>query len=96
MLYLVPPRPDFAMTVSQEERSVMLQHVAYWSEFRKNRVALAYGPVMDPKGPYGLDIVAVDDEKQLMALMENDPARGLNRYEYFEIKAVLAEGWLPA
>jgi uncharacterized protein len=66
------------------------------AEFRKKKVVFVIGPVMDPRGPYDLGIVAVDEEKQLMDLMEHDPARGLNRYEYFELKAVLAEGWLPS
>ncbi len=95
LLHLIPPRPGFALDMNEEERKIMMQHVAYWNEFRLKGVALVYGPVMDPKGPYGLGIVAVDDEKQLMDLMGNDPARNLNRYEYFPMKAVLAEGWMP-
>jgi hypothetical protein len=29
---LIPPRPDFAFTMSDDERNIMLEHVRYWGE----------------------------------------------------------------
>ena len=89
VLYLIPPRTDFAQTMSEEERNIMMKHVAYWTDLMNKGHVVAFGPVMDPAGAYGLGIVKVDADDQLMALMKNDPANGLNRYEYFEMKAVL-------
>lgn len=47
----------------------------------KHGVMLVVGPVLDPKGVYGLGVVAVDDEEQLKNLIEGDPASIINRYE---------------
>ncbi|MDP4131403.1 MAG: YciI family protein [Bacteroidota bacterium] len=91
VLYLNPPRPDFAHTMSDEELSIMKQHVAYWKEYVDNGVMLVLGPVMDPAGVYGLGIVEVDSEDQLQSLMKNDPATAINKYEYYAMRAVTAK-----
>jgi uncharacterized protein YciI len=88
-LYLRPSRPDFAQTMSDEERNIMYQHIAYWKEYLDKGIMLVFGPVMDPKETYGLGIVAVDSEEQLAGLIENDPAAKINRYEYHSMRAVV-------
>ncbi|WP_026775026.1 YciI family protein [Asinibacterium sp. OR53] len=88
-LYLKPLRSDFAQTMTAEERNIMLQHVAYWTEYMNKGMVLAFGPVMDPKEIYGLGIVAVDQEDQLKTLIENDPAGKINRYEYYPMRAMV-------
>jgi uncharacterized protein YciI len=89
VLHLIPPRPDFPMTMTAEERSVMEKHVAYWTEKMKLGKVYAFGPVMDPKGIYGLGIVGVDNEQELKDFIENDPAGKINRFEYFPMRAVV-------
>jgi uncharacterized protein YciI len=88
VIYLIPSRPDFAQTMTDEERNIMLQHVAYWKTYLDQGVMLVFGPVFDPKGGYGLGIVAVDDEKQLLDLIEKDPASRINKYEHYPMRAV--------
>ena len=88
VLYLNPVRPDFAQTMSDEQRNVMQQHIAYWTNYLKQGIMLVFGPVLDPKEVYGLGIVAVDDENQLATLIEHDPASKINKYEYYPMKAV--------
>lgn len=88
-VYLKPSRPDFAMTMSDQERAVMMQHVGYWTEKMKQGKIYAFGPVMDPREIYGLGVVAVDDEQELKDMIANDPAGTINRYEYFPMKAVV-------
>lgn len=88
-VYLKPSRPDFAMTMSDQERAVMMQHVGYWTEKMKQGKVYAFGPVMDPREIYGLGVVAVDDEQELKDMIANDPAGTINRYEYFPMKAVV-------
>ncbi len=90
-LKLIPKRTDFTQTMSEEERNIMLQHVAYWKSYLDNGIVVAYGPVIHPKGVYGIGIVGVDDEKQLFSLMENDPAAVINNYEFYPMKAVVRE-----
>ena len=31
-LHLLPSRPDFAITMTVEEKAIMGQHIAYWTE----------------------------------------------------------------
>lgn len=88
-VHLLPSRPDFATTMSDEERAIMMQHIAYWSEKLKQGKVYAFGPVLDPKGTYGLGVVAVDNEQELIEFIANDPAGKINRYEYFPMKAVV-------
>lgn len=88
-VYLKPSRPDFAMTMSDQERAVMMQHVGYWTEKMKQGKVYAFGPVMDPREIYGLGVVAVDDEQELKDMIANDPAGTINRYEYFPMRAVV-------
>jgi hypothetical protein len=56
-LYLNPPRPTFMQDMSNEERGIMQQHIGYWNQLMAEGKVLAFGPVMDPQGVYGLGIV---------------------------------------
>jgi len=89
VLYLRPPRPSFAADMTGEERAIMLQHVAYWKDLLEKDLVLAYGPVMDPEGVYGLGIVEVATEEEMLDLIAHDPANGLNKYEHFLMRAVV-------
>lgn len=74
VLRLLPPRPDFAFTMTDAERSTMDQHVRYWSALAADGRALAFGPVADPAGPYGIAIVLAEDLGAAEALRDGDPA----------------------
>ncbi|MGN6567371.1 MAG: YciI family protein [Flavipsychrobacter sp.] len=87
-LKLIPPRPTFSQDMTPDERAIMLQHVQYWRDFMAQGKVLAFGPVLDPAGTYGLGIVCVHDEAELQIMMANDPANGLNRYEHHPMLAV--------
>jgi uncharacterized protein len=91
VLKLNPRRPDFAQTMTDEERGIMQQHVNYWKEYMEQGIMLVFGPVLDPKGIYGLGIISVDSEDQVPELINNDPASSINSYEYYEMMAVVAE-----
>jgi uncharacterized protein len=88
MLKLIPPRATFAQDMSPEERAVMQQHLTYWTDLMNEGIAIVFGPVLDPKGAYGLGIVEVETEEQLRALTENDPAARINTYEAYPMMAV--------
>ena len=88
-LYLLPSRPDFAQTMTEDERSIMMKHVAYWTELMNKGKVVAFGPVLDPKEVYGLGIIAVEDEQEVREFISNDPAATINRYEYFPMNAVV-------
>jgi len=87
-LKLNPPRPSFTVDMTEDERNVMLKHVAYWSSYVNDGTVIVLGPVMDPKGGYGIAVIRVDSDEQLNQLLANDPANGLNTYEAYPIRAV--------
>lgn len=81
---LIAPRPTFAFDMNEAEAKVMQEHVVYWSGFLQQGIAIAFGPVADPAGPWGLGLVGVRDEQVLRELEANDPVirAGLGfRYE---------------
>lgn len=87
-LKLHPPRPSFTIDMNEEERAIMQKHVAYWKPYVDDGTVIVLGPVMDPKGGYGIAVVAVDSEEQLNLLVVDDPANGLNSYEIYPMRAV--------
>jgi len=91
VLHLLPCRPDFAATMTDDERAVMMQHVAYWRGLLANGHVLVYGPVMDPKAIYGLGVVVVNNEDEVKEFIANDPANKINTYEYFPMRAVVPD-----
>jgi uncharacterized protein len=91
VLHLLPARKDFAATMTDDERSVMLQHIEYWKHLMQQGKVYAFGPVMHPDGVYGLGIVSVEDEEELKKIIDADPAGKINRYEFFPMRAVVPE-----
>jgi uncharacterized protein len=87
-LKLNPPRSSFTVDMSDEERSIMQKHVDYWAPYVNDGTVIVLGTVMDPKGGYGIAVVAVADEAQLNNLISKDPANGLNSYEVYPMRAV--------
>jgi uncharacterized protein len=62
----------------------MQRHVAYWLDRLARGQAVAFGPVMDPAGPWGLGLVESDSEEDARTLANGDPVLGAGlgfRYE---------------
>ncbi len=87
-LKLNPPRQSFMRDMSDEERSIMQQHAAYWAPYVDDGTIIVLGPVMDPKGGYGIAVATLDSEEHLQRLIAKDPANGLNSYEVYPMRAV--------
>ena len=77
------------MTMTAEEREIMMLHVAYWTEKMNQGKVFAFGPVFEPKEIYGLGVVGVENEQELQDFIANDPAGKINHYEYFPMKAIV-------
>jgi uncharacterized protein YciI len=71
---LIAPRPTFVQDMTEEEKKVMQEHVTYWKDLIDRRIAIVFGLVLDPKGPWGVGVVEVTDEPDARILGENDPA----------------------
>ncbi|RWX63230.1 ATPase [Mesorhizobium sp. M4B.F.Ca.ET.089.01.1.1] len=89
---LIPPRPDFAFTLTEEERALMGRHADYLrTQLREGRMMIA-GPVADPTGPWGLCILRVGTEAEARAVTDADPVvrsgRGF-RYEVLPMMSVI-------
>jgi uncharacterized protein len=87
-LKLNPPRKSFMQDMTEDERRIMKQHVAYWAPYVEDGTVIVLGPVMDPVSGYGIAILRVESEDHLLELIKNDPANGLNQYEWHPMKAV--------
>ena len=82
---LIPPRPTFPLNMTEEEAAIMQEHFAYWSGLIGEGKAVAYGPVMDPKGTYGIAVVEIEDETTAQIIAGNDPAIKSNAGFGFEL-----------
>jgi uncharacterized protein YciI len=69
-----PPRATFVQDMTEAERMVMNEHVAYWTGLAERGTVVVFGPVLDPKEVYGIAVVEVKDDAEMRALLANDPA----------------------
>jgi len=70
---LLPPRPSFMQDMSADELSLMLAHGAYWRGHLAEGKVIAFGPVADPAGGYGMGIMRVTNPDEVSPLTEGDP-----------------------
>ncbi len=87
------PRPDFAQTMTPAELKVLMEHGAYLRGFAAKRWAVAFGPVADPQGAFGVGLWEVPDEVDVRVLCAEDPAikSGLGfRYEIHPMPSLVA------
>jgi uncharacterized protein YciI len=69
----IPPRTTFHQDMSDAERTLMQEHVAYWTDLTEKRIAILFGPVLAPEGSWGAGVVEVEREADVRALVANDP-----------------------
>jgi uncharacterized protein len=84
---LIPPRADFAQTMTDDEQKAMADHMTYWQQLMADGKVLVYGPVADPEGVWGMGVLRVADRAEVLAIGELDPSvvAGVNTFEVFEI-----------
>jgi uncharacterized protein YciI len=71
---LLPPRPTFALDMSDEEREIMGRHAAHWERYIDSGQMVVFGPVLtEGTGSYGLGVIEADDEAELKAFAAEDP-----------------------
>ncbi|WP_074119056.1 SRPBCC domain-containing protein [Bradyrhizobium sp. AS23.2] len=88
LLRLNPPRPNFSGDMSSEEAALMKLHFGYWATLLKAGTAIAYGPVADPGGTWGVAIVRAAEMDAAWALTDQDPVVGSGRGVRYEIFAM--------
>jgi len=84
---LIPPRADFAQTMTAEEQQAMAGHMEYWQRLLHDGRVVVYGPVADPEGVWGLGVLRAADRAEVLAIGARDPSvtAGVNTFEVFEI-----------
>jgi hypothetical protein len=85
---LLPPRPNFMRDMTPEELMLMQLHGVYWSGQLANGKIIAFGPVADPAGGWGMGMLRVGDAAEVDGLTANDPVMLANqgfRYEVFSM-----------
>jgi uncharacterized protein YciI len=71
---LIAPRPTFSVDMTEAERATLAEHGRYWTRLMQEGKAVAFGPVHDPAGSYGLGLLIADDLAAAEALRDSDPA----------------------
>jgi uncharacterized protein YciI len=93
-LKLVAPRPTFATDMTDDEKARMQEHFLYWKSRQDAGEVVVFGPVLDPKGAYGMGVVEAPDEAAAHAFADADPAvrfiRGFN-CEIHPMQAVIRD-----
>ena len=74
VLRLTAPRPTFALDMTDEERTVMARHAEHWQPLIESGQMVAFGPVLDETGSWGLGVLEAEDEAELRAHAAEDPA----------------------
>ena len=84
---LVPPRADFAQTMTPAEQDAMQRHQAYWQDLLSEGRVVVYGPVADPEGIWGMGVLRAAGRAQVLEVGNSDPSvlAGVNTFEVFEI-----------
>ena len=84
---LNPPRADFAQTMTPDEQQAMGAHMEYWRGLLDDGRVVAYGPVADPEGVWGLGVLRAADRAEVLEIGERDPSvvAGVNTFDVFEI-----------
>jgi uncharacterized protein YciI len=59
--------------MTEEERRFMQEHVRYWRDLADKLIAILFGPVIDPKGVYGIAIIEASNDNIAFEISENDP-----------------------
>jgi len=90
-LKLIPPRSTFATDMTPEEGVVMTKHAAYWAELFKTGKVLIIGPVLDPKGAWGMAVLETNSLADAQQMADNDPSvkSGLNKVELSPMQVFL-------
>ena len=91
LIRIIPPRPHFDQDdATPAEQALMEQHLAYWKDLNEKGVCLFGGPVLDPRGVYGILVVRAATEDEARALGSTDPSvkAGMFKIEVAEMRVV--------
>ena len=90
---LIAPRPMFPGSMTEEELGLMKQHVQYAGQAFEAGMVLAYGPVLDPAGAFGIDLLEVNDAAEAEEFARKDPSivAGMNTFSLTPMKIAASQ-----
>jgi hypothetical protein len=59
---IITPPPTFVQDMTESKRKVMQEHATYWKGLIGDGIAIVFGLVLDPRGPWGVGITDVANE----------------------------------
>jgi uncharacterized protein len=85
---LIPPRPTFMQDITESEQKIMQEHLVYLKGLYAKGVLIFGGPVLEPKGVYGVLVFEAATEDEARAIASADPSvkAGVNRIEVAEMR----------
>jgi len=85
---LIPPRSTFPLDMSESEKKLMQEHFVYLKDLYAKGVLIFGGPVLEPKGVYGVLVLEAASEDEARAIASADPSvkSGMNRIEVAEMR----------
>ena len=75
---LIAPRPTFPFDMNDDEKALMSRHAEYWAGMCRDGKVLVYGPVLDPKAPFGMGVFSGADEAEVQRALDADPVMQAN------------------
>jgi uncharacterized protein YciI len=89
VLRLKAPRPNFAQTLTEDERAIMGRHAAHWKPYLERGEMVVFGPVLTDDDSYGLAVLETEDEQALRAFAAEDPVitTGTATFEFGRLAA---------
>ena len=89
VLRLIAPRPNFAQTITDDERAIMNRHAAHWRPYLERGDMVVFGPILTDDDSYGLAVVETDDEQALREFAAQDPVvtTGTATFEFGQMAA---------
>ena len=96
LYFLLPPRDDFAATMSPEEQSAFDDHFTYMEKLLAEGILVLAGPTLGPANT-GVCIFEAEDGEAARAIMDADPpiAQGLVRGQLRPFNVVHMRGRDP-
>jgi uncharacterized protein YciI len=70
---LTPPRTSFPLDITAREAALMEEHGEYWRIRAEDGVAIAFGPVLEGTGAWGLGVAEAENETAMRAFTNADP-----------------------
>lgn len=98
LIKIIPPRPTFDKDGTPAENALMSQHFVYWKDLNAKGICIFGGPVLDPKGVYGIIVVraATLDEAKALAAADPSVKAGLIKNDIAEIAVAFVPPQSPS